>query len=79
MAGLSTSYALMELEQIPSFVNGILDDENIGECSSHDDSGFDKNCTQLVTTGTHVLSDNETRNTSDEQKENKFMIGRGVQ
>jgi hypothetical protein len=42
--------------------------------------GFDKNCTQLVTTGTHVISDSEIDNSSDEQEqENKHIIGRGVQ
>jgi hypothetical protein len=34
-----------------------VSDENIGEFSSDVESIFDSDCTQLVTPGTHVISD----------------------
>jgi hypothetical protein len=46
----------LELEQI-QVLNEILDDENTGEFSLDDDSVFDSDYTQLVTLGTHVISD----------------------
>jgi hypothetical protein len=74
MAGPSTSRALMELEQI-EVLNEVLDDENISEYSSDDDNVFDNDYTQLVTPGTHVISDSD--NGSDERREEIVRVGLG--
>jgi hypothetical protein len=50
MAGLSTSHALTELEQM-QVLNQDLDDENISEYSWDNDSVFDSDFTQFVTPG----------------------------
>jgi hypothetical protein len=52
---LSTTHALTELEQIQ--VLNELSEENIGEYSLDDESVFGSNYRQLVTPGTHVISD----------------------
>jgi hypothetical protein len=58
MAGPLTSRALTEHEQI-EVLNKVLDNETISEYSSDNDSVFDYDYTQLVTPGTHVISDSE--------------------
>jgi hypothetical protein len=56
----------MELEQIQ--VLNEVSDENIGEYNLDDDSVFDSDYTQLVSPGTHVISDSESDNDTDEQQ-----------
>jgi hypothetical protein len=68
MAGPSTSRALTELEQI-EFLNEVLDHETISEYSSDDKSVFDYDYTQLVTAGTHDISDSESDNGTDVRQE----------
>jgi hypothetical protein len=51
-------------------LNEILDDENIDEFSLADNTSFASVYTQFVTPGTHVISDNESDNSGNEQKEN---------
>jgi hypothetical protein len=51
--------------------------ENITEYSSNFDSVFDNDYTQLVTPGTHVISDIENNNGSDEGQEEIVNIGLG--
>jgi hypothetical protein len=48
---------LTELQQV-EVLNAVSGDENIGPFSSND-SVFDSEYTQLVTPGTHVISDSE--------------------
>jgi hypothetical protein len=60
MVSHSTSRALRELEQL-EVLNEVLDDENISECSSDDDSVFDNDYTQLMTPRTQ---------NQEQQKEN---------
>jgi hypothetical protein len=64
--------ALTELENIQVLTEVV--DENIGEFSL-DDSIFDSDYTQLVIPGTHVISDMESDNGSDEQEENMELEG----
>jgi hypothetical protein len=66
MASPSTSCVITELEQL-QVLNEVLDDENISECSLDDDSVFDNDYTQLVIPGTHVISDSESDNGSEER------------
>jgi hypothetical protein len=61
MASPSTSHALRQLQQMQG-LNEVLDNENISEYSSEDDSVFDNDSTQLMTPGTHVTSDSESDN-----------------
>jgi hypothetical protein len=49
------------------FLNEVSD-ENVGEYSLDDGSVFGSDCTQLVTPGTHVISDSESDNDSDEEE-----------
>jgi hypothetical protein len=74
MAGPSTSRVLTELEQI-EVLNDVVDDENISEYSLDDDSVFDNDYTQLVTPGTHVISNND--NGSDKRQEEIVHVGLG--
>jgi hypothetical protein len=76
MAGPSTSCALTELEQI-EVLNEVLDDTIISEYSSDDDSVFDYDHTQLVTPGTHVISDSKSDNGTDERQEEIVHTGLG--
>jgi hypothetical protein len=75
MAGPS-SHALTELEQIEVW-NEVLDDETISEYRSDDDSLFDYDYTQLMTPGTHMISDCESDNGTDEKQEEIVHIGLG--
>jgi hypothetical protein len=43
-------------------LNEVLDNENISEYSSEDESVFDNDSTQLMTPGTHVIRDSESDN-----------------
>jgi hypothetical protein len=73
MAGPSTSHALTELDQVQA-LNAVLNNENTGEFNLDDDSVLHSNYTQLVIAGTHVYSNCESGNGSDEQEEeNKHM------
>jgi hypothetical protein len=56
MDGPSTSHMLTEVEHL-QVVNEVLHDENISDFSSDDDSISHNDYTQLVTLGTHVISD----------------------
>jgi hypothetical protein len=56
-----TSRAFRQLQQMQG-LNEVLDNENISEYSSEDDSVFDHDSTQLMTPGTHVISDSESDN-----------------
>jgi hypothetical protein len=58
-------------------LNEVLDNEIISEHSSDDDSVFDYDYTQLVTPGTHVISDSESDNGTDERQEEIVHIGLG--
>jgi hypothetical protein len=51
-------------------LNYTLNDENTGEFSLDNDGVFNSDCTQLVTPGTHMISDSESDTGSDEQEEN---------
>jgi hypothetical protein len=64
-----SSCALMEPGQV-QFLNQILDDENIDEFNLADDRIFASVYIQSVTPGTHVISDNESDNSGNEQEEN---------
>jgi hypothetical protein len=55
MNGLTTSCALMELEQMQG-LNKVLHDENTEYCSNNY-RVFDSDYTQLVSPGTHVISE----------------------
>jgi hypothetical protein len=55
---MAMSHALTEVEQT-EFLHEILDEESISECSSDNGSVFDIDYTQLVTPGTHVISDSD--------------------
>lgn len=59
---------LKELEKA-EVLNAVLDDENIGGFRSNA-TIFDSEYTQLVTPGTHVISDSESDNGSDKQDVN---------
>jgi hypothetical protein len=76
MAGLSPSRAPMELEHI-HVLNEVLDNEIVSEHSSDDDSVFDNDYKQLVTPGTHVISDSKSDNGSDERQEEIVHVGLG--
>jgi hypothetical protein len=56
-------------------LNKVLYDENIGEFGLDDDSVFDSHNTHLVTPGTHVISDSERNNASDELQEENVNVG----
>jgi hypothetical protein len=58
-------------------LNGVLDGEIISECSSDNESVFDCDYTQLVTAGTHALSDTESDNGTDERHEVIVHVGLG--
>jgi hypothetical protein len=75
MAGPSTSRALTELEHI-EVLNEVLD-ETISEYSSDDENVFDCDYTQLVTAGTHAISDSESDNATDERQEEIIHVGLG--
>jgi hypothetical protein len=53
---LSTGQALTNTEQI-QVLNEALDDENIDEFSLDNDSVFNSDYTEVVTPGTHVITD----------------------
>jgi hypothetical protein len=59
-------------------LNEVFNDENTGEISSDGDSIFDSDYIQLVTPETHVNSDHESDNGSDEQENINTELG-GVQ
>jgi hypothetical protein len=59
MAGPSTSCALTELEQVPVLNEG-LDDENIDELSSDDDSIFDSDYSIFVSDYTQLETQEPT-------------------
>jgi hypothetical protein len=73
VAGPSTSRAPRELEQLHG-LNEVLDDENISEYSSDDDNVFD-NDTQIMTPETHVSSDSESDNGSEERQKKNVNVG----
>jgi hypothetical protein len=56
-------------------LNKVSDDEALSDYSSDDDSVFDNDYTQLVSTGTHVTSDSESD--SAERQEQIIHIGLG--
>jgi hypothetical protein len=66
VVGASTIHVLMEHEQEHVFNEG-LHDENIGEFSLDNDGTY----MQLATPVTHVTSDSESDNGSNEQGEEK--------
>ncbi|XP_021913223.1 piggyBac transposable element-derived protein 4-like [Zootermopsis nevadensis] len=76
MAGPSTSCAFMELEEI-QVLNEVLEDESVSEYTSDDDGVFDNDYTQFVTPGTHVISDSESDNDSEEIQEEIVHVGLG--
>jgi hypothetical protein len=65
MAGASTSRGLTEVQQV-EFLNEILNEDSISEYSSDNDSVFDIDYTQLVTPGTHVISESDSDETQEE-------------
>jgi hypothetical protein len=73
MASLSISCVLTELRQAQD-LNKILDKENIDEFSLGDGRISASVYTQLVTPGTHKISDSESDNSGNEHEEN---INRG--
>jgi hypothetical protein len=62
-----SSRARTELEQI-EVLNEVLDNETISEYSSDDESVFDYDYTQLVTAGTHTISNSESDNGTDRRQ-----------
>jgi hypothetical protein len=64
----------MDIEQV-QVLNEVLADENIEEFSMDGDYGFDRDCVELVTPGTDVISDIEIDNVSDEQEEENVNLG----
>jgi hypothetical protein len=56
------------------FFNEVLDNENIGEFSLDDDSIFGGDYMQLVTPGTHGISDSECDNGGVEQREENVNV-----
>ncbi|XP_023703521.1 piggyBac transposable element-derived protein 4-like [Cryptotermes secundus] len=67
MAGPSTSRALTQVEQT-EFLEEILDDI-VSDFSSESDSECDIDYTQLVTPGTHVVSDSDLSDNDETQEE----------
>jgi hypothetical protein len=65
MAGPSTSQALTNVEQMEVLYT-ILDEESISDISLDNDSVFDIDYTQLVTPGTHVISESDSDETQEE-------------
>jgi hypothetical protein len=61
MADPSTSHRAKELEQI-QVLNEVLDNENIGEYNSDNDSVYDCVYIQLVPLRTHMISNSEMMN-----------------
>lgn len=68
MAGPSTSSALTQVEQT-EFLEEILDDKVVSDFSSESDSECDIDYTQLVTPGTHVVSDSDLSDNDETQEE----------
>jgi hypothetical protein len=64
MARLSTSHALVEFKII-EVVNEVLDD-NMGHCCSGHNVDFNDDYTQLVTPGTHTISNSDSGNYGNE-------------
>lgn len=63
-----------EVEQV-YVLNEVFNDENTGEIISDGDSIFDSNYIRLVTSETHVISDTESSNGSDEQEHINTELG----
>jgi hypothetical protein len=76
MDGPSASHTLTEVEQLQA-LNEVLVYENIGDFSLDDDSFSDNDYTQLVTLGTHVISDSKSNNGSNEEHEQSISKGLG--
>jgi hypothetical protein len=66
MAGPSTSRTFTEVEQV-EYLREVLD-ESISEHSSDSDSDFDVDYTQLVTPGTHEISESGNDETETQEE-----------
>jgi hypothetical protein len=73
MGSSSTGYVLTELGQV-QVLNGVLDNENVGEFSSDDDSVFDSDYTQLVTPSTHPCHQKEGKTSKNMGKGDNLFI-----
>jgi hypothetical protein len=72
MTSPSASRVLLEQVQV---LNKVLNIENIGEFSSDDDSIFHTDYIQLMTPGTHVISNSESDNGRGKQEEAENING----